>query len=637
MSRPEVDPARHHRSRWRRAAAVLAWVLGGLEVVYVVGGLALVKSGQVGRWINRKPDKTHITFDSVWPIVPGVVRVRNFRIVNQGRSDQLEGKVDLVWGAVNPLELLASRVHVVWLRCRGVEFRLRPRPRTAEEAAQLRVGYPEIDGVAWAPSSAPPGAAPKAKTGKGTTIVFTRSHLAEVREVWIAERRLRGKGMVVASVTVFGDGPIAIPHADVRFEEARIDNGPEETYADLSFRVLGKMARYDTRVTKGPGILELIRARVELQARMPSGGGYLNVYLRNAPWIRFDGGEAMLSARLAVGDGKLAPASFVELTSADRQAEIGGFFVHGTARTRLDVVEGRGAVPDARLGVDFDRYELKRGKDAKEPLMIGQGLRIAATAPASLTEVPPKEFAGRLDLGKAEFPKLDFLNALFPAGSRLRIRGGRASVGGAVDVAAGGASCRGALKVRAVGLGLDTGGVAMTGAFTLDVAIPQGDLLEDAFVVDGTRLSLDRFAFDSRHDAATAPDWNASVAFPEGHIALADGFATRGRVTLHASDSRPVAAFLSKDKPLSGWKKKLVTVGAIDGGGRFSLGRGRLGVDDFRVGWDGAEVRARFRTDEKGAWGKALVRYGILKAGISLEGKERGLRLLGPQTWYEKR
>jgi hypothetical protein len=627
-----------HRPLWRRVLVRLLVVLGVVEAVWVAGGLILVKSGQVGRWINKKPEKTLITFDSVWPIVPGVVRVRNFRIVNQGRSDQLEGKVDVVWGAVNPLELPARRVHVVWLRCRGVEFRIRKRPATAEEASRLRVGYPEIEGVAWEPYAPPPGAAPQGKKkGKGTTIVFTRSHLDDVREVWLFERRLRGKGRVVASVTVFGDGPIAIPHADVRFEDARIDNGPEETYADLKLRVLGKMARYDTKVTKGLGILGLIRAQVEVAARMPSGAGYLNAFLRNAPWIRFDGGEAALSARLSVGDGKVAPASFVELTSTDRQAEVGGFFAHGTARTRLDVVEGRGAVPDARLAVDFDRYELKRGKDAKEPLMIGQGLRIAVTAPASLSEIPPKTFAGRLELGKAELPKLDFLNALFPAGSRLRIRSGRASVDGAFDVAAGGASCRGAMKVAAAGLGLDTGGVAMTGAFTLDVAIPKGDLLQEAFDVDGTRLSLDRFAFDSRHDAATAPDWNASVAFPEGHIALAGGLATRGRLTLHASDSRPVAAFLSKDKPLSGWKKKLVTVGAIDGEGRFSLSRGRLEVQDFKVGWDGAEVRARFRTDERGAWGKALVRYGILKAGIGLEGKERHLRVLGPESWFEKR
>jgi hypothetical protein len=105
---------------------------------------------------------------------------------------------------------------------------------------------------------------------------------------------------------------------------------------------------------------------------------------------------------------------------------------------------------------------------------------------------------------------------------------------------------------------------------------------------------------------------------------------------LRASDSRPVAAFLSKNKPLKGWKKKLVTVGEIKGRSLFSLSGGTLAVDDFVVGWEGAEIKARFRTAPEGARGKALVHVGILKAGISLEGKERNLHLIGPTSWFEK-
>ena len=60
-------------------------------------------------------------------------------------------------------------------------------------------------------------------------------------------------------------------------------------------------------------------------------------------------------------------------------------------------------------------------------------------------------------------------------------------------------------------------------------------------------------------------------------------------------------------------------------------------MDDFVVGWGSTEVKARFRTTPEGARGKALVRVGILKAGISLEGKERDLHLVGPASWYEKR
>jgi hypothetical protein len=59
-------------------------------------------------------------------------------------------------------------------------------------------------------------------------------------------------------------------------------------------------------------------------------------------------------------------------------------------------------------------------------------------------------------------------------------------------------------------------------------------------------------------------------------------------------------------------------------------------VDDFVVGWSGTEIKARFRTTPEGARGKALVHVGILKAGISLEGKERSLKVISPSSWYEK-
>lgn len=620
----------------RRALKVVLVTLAALEVVWVSVGLALVKSGQVERWVNRKPEKTRITFDSVWPIVPGVVRVTNFRIVNQGRGDQLEGKVDVVWGAVNPLELPARRVHVVWLRCHGVEFRLRKRPKTTEEATSLPVGFPVLEGVAWEPYSGPPPATPKARKKDKMTIAFTRARLRDVREVWLGVRRLSGAGTVVASVTVHGDGRIAIPLANVRFDGARIENGAEETYSDVKMRVVGEVAPFRPKEAKGLALVSLLRVRADVDARMPSGGGYLNAWLRNAPWLRFGGGEADLSAHLSIADGRLAPGGFVELSSSDREVEVAGFTAHGAARVRLDVVERPGGPPVARLVVAFDEYAVRRGAGTAEPLLVGRRLGITATAPASLADVPPTELAGRLELGEAELSRLELLNALFPAGSRLKIRGGRARVEGAFDVAGAGASSNGSLKIAAEGLSVDTGGVAMTGAFTLGVAIPSGDLLRQSFDVDGTRLDLDRFTFDSRHDEATAPDWSASLSFPKAHLELGEGFRVDAGLELRASDSRPVAAFLSRDEPLSGWKKKLVTVGEIRGSGRFSLAPGGLELHDFRVGWEGAEIRARFRTDETGSRGKALVRYGILKAGIALEGKERHLRVAGPTAWFER-
>lgn len=633
MDSPAEERARPVRRRLRRVLVVLLWIVGIVEALYVGGGLFLVKSGQVERWINTHPEKLRVSFDSVWPIVPGVVRVRGFRIVNQGRGDQLEGRVDRVWGAIDPLELPAGRLHIVWLRCRGVTFRLRNRPADAEEAAKPPVGLPPIEGVAWEPfAGSPPAPAKKKKAG--LKVIFTRAHLDDVREVWIGERSLRGPGTVVASVTIVGDGRLAIPYADVRFDGATIENGKEESYTGVQMRVLGKMPVFDPKEAKGGALVSLIRARVDVKARMPSGARYLNAYLKNAPWIRFDGGEANLSAQLAVGDGRLAPGGFIELSSTDRQAEVAGFAIRGKARTRLDVVPAAGDAAEARLVVAFEDYDLRRRKDDPAPVMKGKGFRIVAATPATLGVIPPSELSGRLELGKAEFPRLDFVNVFVPAGGGLRFRGGKAKVEGAFDVAGSGSSCKGSMKVTAVGLSVDTGDVGMVGALSLALKVPRGDLLKQTFDVDGTRLDLERFTFESKNEAATAPDWSASVAFPKAHLAFGGAFSVGGEVVLQASDSRPVVAFLSKDAPLSGWKKKLVTVGEIKGGGRASLSPETLEVADFSVGWGKTEIRARFRTTPEGAVGKALLRVGILKAGVGLAGKDRHVQILRPEHWF---
>ena len=128
-------------------------------------------------------------------------------------------------------------------------------------------------------------------------------------------------------MTVFGDGPIAIPHADVRFDGARLENGAEETYTGVKLGVLGELSRYDTKVTKGLGILSLITARVDLDARMPSGAAWLNVYLRNAPGSGSPEGSP-LGATLG-GRRKVVPGGFVEVAPHDLEAGFAGFSARG--------------------------------------------------------------------------------------------------------------------------------------------------------------------------------------------------------------------------------------------------------------------------------------------------------------------
>ena len=212
------------------------------------------------------------------------------------------------------------------------------------------------------------------------------------------------------------------------------------------------------------------------------------------------------------------------------------------------------------------------------------------------------------------------------------MKGGSAKVEGAFDVAGSGSSCSGAIKIAVPTASPSTWRRRDEGDFHARPEGPRGNLLEQTFDVDGMRVALDHFTFASKHDEATAPDWNASIAFPKGHLVLGRPLPSAGAWSFAQQLAPRRGVPLGRTKPLKGWKKKLVTVGEIKGEAAAVPLGGTLEVDDFVVGWSGTEIKARLRTTPQGPRGKALVHVGILKAGISLEGKERDLNLSGPRT-----
>jgi hypothetical protein len=63
---------------------------------------------------------------------------------------------------------------------------------------------------------------------------------------------------------------------------------------------------------------------------------------------------------------------------------------------------------------------------------------------------------------------------------------------------------------------------------------------------------------------------------------------------------------------------------------------GTTTVRHFGIRGEKLDIRFRATIDSRGAFGKARAKYGILKAGIGLEGKERDLKILRVGTWYKK-
>jgi hypothetical protein len=618
-----------------RIRRVLLWSLGGLallELVYVPAGVLLVESGQVDRWLNAHPEKRLFRVESAWTIIPGVIHVRGLHLVNQGRSDQLELTVDRAVGLVSPLELLSRRIHILGLQARGVEFRFRKRPRTPEEAAAKAAVVPPIEGIPFEPYSGPP----RRKTKGGWTIVFTGTTVREIRDVWIGPFRLKGPAEVAASVTVGRgrDKRLSIRSADIRFGGGELLSAGETSLRNLDLRVRGRMEPFFTKQTRGRALLDLITARVDLSATGRT-TVLLSQYFAKADWLELDSGERAVTAHVEIERGHFQPGGHVDLGEAPLRVDLAGFIAEGQASARLETLSRDGdATPDVHVTVAFADYGMHRLVDGPA-VMRGEGLRIEARSPADLLHLPPEDFDGRLVLGKAEFPDLQFVNELIPGGAGLGIRGGRGTVDALFEIRKGFA-CQGRMSIATEGLVIDAGSLENAGNVTVNVAVPEGNLRDLTFALDGSHAALTDFTFTSAHSAPAASRWRGRLEVTEGTLSLGPTPGAEVRLQVAFSDTRPLVAFLSRDKPLGGWKEWMLTIDEITGEGVARFTRGTTVVRHLGLRSEKLDIGFRALIDSRGAFGKARARYGLLKAGIGLRGRDRALKVLRVGAWYRK-
>ncbi len=618
----------------KKMPRAVRWVLGGLvvfELAYVATGVFLVRSGRVDRWLNKHPEKRVLRFESAWTVIPGVAHVRGLRMVSQGRSNQLELVVDRAAGFINPLELLARRVHVVGLRARGVEFRFRKRPKTPDEAAARAPLVPPIEGLPFEPYGGPPKAK---KTKPGWTVVFTGARVSEVRDVWMGPAHLRGAAEVGASVTVGpgDDRRISIRSANIRYYGGTFLIAGETSLRDLSLHLQGRMEPFFTKRTRGPALLDLVSARAEILATSP-GAVLLNQYFAKADWLEFQSGKRKVTAEIEVERGRLRAGSHLDLAEAPLRVDLAGFIGEGQATARLEAVPSEGAdTPDLRATVTYSDYGMHRLAGGP-PILRGAGLTIEARSPADLGRFPPEDFDGRIALGTAEFPDLTFVNDFLPGGAGLTVERGRGKVDGRFETREG-FRCKGVVTVTTTDLVVESGGVENAGDVAVTVEVRDGSLRDLRFDVGGTRVELADFAFASKGSAGDAADWRGRVAVTEGTLDLGETPGADVRLDLTFSDTRPLVAFLSRDKPLKGWAERLLTFEEITGEAVATLTKGATTIRHFGLRSGKLDVRFRALVDPRGAFGKGLARYGVFKTGIGLEGQNRDLEMIRVGSWY---
>jgi hypothetical protein len=227
------------------------------------------------------------------------------------------------------------------------------------------------------------------------------------------------------------------------------------------------------------------------------------------------------------------------------------------------------------------------------------------------------------------------MNEILPKGAGFAVGSGRGTVDGGFQIA-GGLECQGSVTIKTADLVLDAGGVDSDGDVELTIEVPDGRLDELTFGVGGTKVELKGFDFKSEGYEEELPPWEGLLELTEGELDLGETKGVSGHLEIFFTDTRPLVAFLSRDKPMKGWKRNLLMIEAITGESVAEMVPGTTTIRHFGIRGEKLDVRFRATIDSRGAFGKARAKYGILKAGFGLEGKERDLKILRVGTWYKK-
>ena len=134
------------------------------EASYVVAANYMLRSGRLLELINKKPEKTHISWDTAVTYLPGFATVEGFTLRSQTKKDQMYLRVVEADARISLIKLAFKTIHIRGVDARDVDFRYRERldrpPKAGQEETHpgpppLLGYFPEIPGYSNPPDPKP--------------------------------------------------------------------------------------------------------------------------------------------------------------------------------------------------------------------------------------------------------------------------------------------------------------------------------------------------------------------------------------------------------------------------------------------------------------------------------------------------
>ncbi|MEA9557576.1 hypothetical protein VC273_17230 [Xanthomonas nasturtii] len=394
-----------------------------------------------------------------------------------------------------------------------------------------------------------------------------------------------------------------------------------ELHADL--RIAGRSIPFQEPAQ----ILPRLSGQVQGRWKFESLNWIAELFVRK-PWFQLEGG-GLVEADLRLAQGRLTSGSSLEIPRVEAVAQVFDTRLTGIARARGRIDDA--ATPQAHLDVSIPTFRAAPRDAPKQILLDGRDLQLAMHGDAELARLRDT-LKAQLRFSDAKVPDLTVYNR-YLSGKAVRLLGGSGSLTGDVALNAAGDVGRGHAHLRGQGAHLALAGVQMRGDADLQAQLQRADFKNKFFDLSGTRVRLRNMRVGE--DTADT-NWWGELQVGAGTIQATAPFQLDADAALRMRDAAPLLSVFAQRADYPRWVVGLLDSGELDATGRVRWRKQQLTVDDLQAENARLSLRARLALDDDTRRGNLYLRWGVLGAGIELDGKQRQWHLAGAREWYDK-
>jgi len=609
------------------------------EVVYVVAANIFLGTDLLTNLINKKPEKTSVSWESAVTYLPGFATVRGFTLRSQTRRDQVYVHVAEADARVSLIKLIFKTIHIRGVDAREVDFRYRERldrpPKKGQEEGPGEPPpnleyFPEIPGFTNPPDPKPEDLYPRKKKKRPWTIKITGADVEGPVRVALNDVRIEGDGFVGGGVTVKPRKTITIHRGRLALDSTTVSFGPELVTDNLSINSDIRFESFPAKGAKFSDVLGGISGTLFLAGKLSERAA---VSQEITPGISTFG-AGVIAANLRIKNGVLRAGSQYSLESDAFHVGIMGLDATGSAKVSGKTVKESGEHVSSMKVAFGDFWFVEPESETVNISGTGfemnarwDGFSLGGYVPASHVEVvvPP-----------AQIHDISAFNGLIPDGSSLSLESGTGEVEVRLEVKERVAV--GTLDLVAEEIVIKTKDAPLYGDLEVHANLAEGNLPTKEFDLSGTTIRLDNMVGEdlTAKQEKKRGAWFCEVELQKGYVTFGKPMEADGRVHLKMYDTRPIVALL---KDLGTAPKGLSMMPNIkDVGGTMGVGfaKGRMEVDDLALTGEKFEALGWLHILDKKATGRLFIKYGILAAGIALDQGKGKVHLSKPRKWFEE-